>query len=60
MSTSNELANKLRKWYDDGEKGMLTLCRNEQVPVAINNAIRRWYRLGRANMEAIAEDIEKL
>ena len=59
MDDAKKLAARLRKWYSGGEKGMMTVCEEEDVE-GIKKAINRWFELGHKRFEAIVDLIEKL
>jgi len=39
---------------------MLTVCDTEGAPQAVRDAVQRWFAKGRARLNAIADDIERL
>lgn len=56
---NKHLAKRLRKWYDGGEKGLISLCETEDAPDAVIAAARRWYSQGFARLDAICKELEK-
>lgn len=38
---------------------MLTICEAEGAPPAVITAVKRWYRMGEARLEAIAKLLEE-
>jgi hypothetical protein len=55
-----KLAERLRKWYDGGRKGMLTICSREDAPKAVKDAVNHWYDMGFKRLECIIQEIELL
>jgi len=39
---------------------MLTICDTEGAPQSVKDAVQRWYDKGRARLDAIADDLEKI
>lgn len=60
MTKAQELADRLRKWYSNGQYGMQTVCDNENAPDDVKAAVKNWYVKGQARLDAIANEIEKL
>lgn len=60
MNKHQELANRLRVWYEGGKRGMQTVCETEGAPEAVKQAAHRWYEKGQARLDAIIKEIEEL
>lgn len=54
------LADRLEDWYAGGEKGLLTICDDEDVPQVVKNAVRHWYKQGRIRFDGLVAEVRDL
>jgi hypothetical protein len=57
---ARELAERLKKWYKGGRKGMITLCETEGASESVKKAVHHWYDMGAKRLDCIIEELEKL
>ncbi len=54
------LHERLERWYAAGEKGLQTLCNDEDVPQAVKDAVALWYLKGRARFDFMVAEVKEL
>jgi hypothetical protein len=56
----HKAADRLEEWYAGGEKGMLTICDNEDAPQSVKDAVRHWYKEGRKRFDVLVGIVREL
>lgn len=56
----SKVADRLEKWYAGGERGILIICDNEDVPQSVKDAVRHWYEQGHKRFDVLVELVRGL